>query len=228
MKNYKQILEAINRGIKFALDDFEDDELQGQINSKANQYKGSWSEYLDSFVDLGLPSGTLWCKYNLGANKETDYGDYYAWGELTTKDEYSEENYIFKNNPKQLPPECDIATQMLGKNYSIPTKEQCKELLEYTDNKWIENYNGSFVNGQLFISKINGNSIFIPASGVRRDTKQFDDGSLGSIWTSSLSADLLNHINYAQLLGFDSIKSSAQINTFYRYFGRTIRPVINL
>ena len=71
MKNYKQILEAINRGIKFALDDFEDqDDIQGQTNSKV-KYQGGTKEYLDlmeEVVDLGLPSGTLWCKYNLGCD----------------------------------------------------------------------------------------------------------------------------------------------------------------
>lgn len=71
MYNYKQILEAINKGIKFALDDFEDqDEIQGQSNSKV-KYKGGTKEYLDlmnEVVDLGIPSGTLWCKYNLGCD----------------------------------------------------------------------------------------------------------------------------------------------------------------
>ena len=92
MKNYKQILEAVNRGIKFALDDFEDnEEIQGQINSKV-KYQGGMNEYIDlmqDVVDLGLPSGTLWCKYNLGVdiNNITSpnqlIGDYYAWGEIT-------------------------------------------------------------------------------------------------------------------------------------------------
>jgi len=71
MINYKQILEAVNRGIKFALDDFEDqEEIQGQSNSKV-KYDHGTKEYLDlmnDVVDLGLPSGTLWCKYNLGVN----------------------------------------------------------------------------------------------------------------------------------------------------------------
>ena len=71
MKNYKQILEAVNRGIRFALDDFEDQEdIQGQTNSKV-KYKGGTKEWLDlmnEVVDLGLPSGTLWCKYNLGCD----------------------------------------------------------------------------------------------------------------------------------------------------------------
>jgi len=73
MKNYNKILEAVNRGIKFALDDYEDQEdIQGQSNSKVNHQDGT-KEYLDlmnNVVDLGLPSGTLWCKYNLGCDYE--------------------------------------------------------------------------------------------------------------------------------------------------------------
>jgi hypothetical protein len=69
--NYKKILEAVNRGIKFALDDFDDqEELRGQVNSKV-KYQGGMNKYLDlmnKVVDLGLPSGTLWCKYNLGVD----------------------------------------------------------------------------------------------------------------------------------------------------------------
>ena len=72
MKNYKQILEAINRGIQLALDDFDDeDQVQNNIKSKQVQNRDYTKEYLDlmnDVVDLGLPSKTLWCKYNLGVN----------------------------------------------------------------------------------------------------------------------------------------------------------------
>ena len=56
MKNYNKILEAVNRGIKFALDDFEDNDIQGQVNSKV-KYQGGTKEWLDlmnEVVDLGL------------------------------------------------------------------------------------------------------------------------------------------------------------------------------
>jgi len=92
MNNYKQILEAINRGIQLALDDYEDG-----INlpsSKSNIIKNIdtkelWNFY-NSFVDLGLPSGTLWCKYNIPVNKFTKKfdelcGGYYSWGEIELK-----------------------------------------------------------------------------------------------------------------------------------------------
>lgn len=71
MKNYKQILEAINRGIQLALDDFDDEEQVQNIKSKQIQNRDYTKEYLDlmnDVVDLGLPSGTLWCKYNLGVD----------------------------------------------------------------------------------------------------------------------------------------------------------------
>ena len=111
MKNYKQILEAVNRGIKFALDDFDDqDDIQGQSNSKVNHKHGTKDqlELMNNTVDLGLPSGTLWCKYNVGA--DTDhlnwyknwYGCYFAWGETDIKDIYDWSNYKWaENNAKR-------------------------------------------------------------------------------------------------------------------------------
>ena len=93
MKNYNRILEAVNRGIQLALDDFDDEEQVQNIKSKQVQNRDYTKEYLDflkdELVDLGLPSGTLWCKYNLGVdiNNTTSQnqliGDYYAWGEIT-------------------------------------------------------------------------------------------------------------------------------------------------
>ena len=97
MKNYNKILEAVNRGIKFALSDLEDDEelssiglqKQGQIIN--NNSTKALLELKKEIVDLGLPSGTLWCKYNLGVKPnqlltpEDWYGDYYAWGEIEPK-----------------------------------------------------------------------------------------------------------------------------------------------
>ena len=91
MKNYNKILEAVNRGIQLALDDFDDEEQVQNIKSKQVQNRDYTKEYLDlmdDVVDFGLPSGTLWCKYNLDVNpnklfKAKDwYGKYYAWGEL--------------------------------------------------------------------------------------------------------------------------------------------------
>ena len=106
MKNYKQILEAINKGIQLALDDFDEDEIQN-VKSKQVQNRDYTKEYLDlmnEVVDLGLPSRTLWCKYNLGVNQNQLFiandwdGDYYAWGEIEpNKPEYDMKSYKFGN-----------------------------------------------------------------------------------------------------------------------------------
>jgi len=108
----KFILEAINRGIQLALDDYEDDASVSSNKSniiKNNDAKELWDIY-NNFIDLGLPSGTLWCKYNLGCDwdklnidlehtKSKDwYGNYYAWGEIKPKDNYDWNTYKFLNN----------------------------------------------------------------------------------------------------------------------------------
>ena len=109
MKNYNKILEAVNRGIQLALDDFDDEETVQNIKSKQVNHNDYTKEYLDlmkyEVVDLGLPSGTLWCKYNLGVNSnklfkaEDWYGDYYAWGELEpNKSKPYWDNYKFGNS----------------------------------------------------------------------------------------------------------------------------------
>ncbi len=174
MKNYNKILEAVNRGIQLALDDFDDEEQVQNIKSKQVQNRDYTKEYLDllrdEVVDLGLPSGTLWCKCNFGVNPnrlfkaEDWYGDYYAWGELEgNKSDFSQQNYKFGNyvkltkycnkpefglngftdNLTQLLPEDDAAYQnkkFYNFKFRIPTKEQCEELLKYTISYWVNNY----------------------------------------------------------------------------------------
>ena len=112
-QNKVNLNESFNyNDVHFTLDDYDDEELQGQSNSKINHYKGSWKEYLDlmeEVVDLDLPSGTLWCKYNLGVNPnqlitpEDWYGGYYAWGELEgNKSVYDWDHYSHGYGPYDL------------------------------------------------------------------------------------------------------------------------------
>jgi len=96
---YESIMTSVAKEVKKVLNEYKGSGIVGSFNKNTN-----------GVVDLGLPSGTLWCKCNLGANTETEYGDYYSWGELITKSEYTEENYMHDDNFKQLPPEYDVAT----------------------------------------------------------------------------------------------------------------------
>ena len=234
MKNYNKILEAINKGIKFALDDFDDQkEIQGQSNSKV-KYQHGMKEYIDlmnEVVDLGFPSGTLWCKYNLGANNETQCGDFYAWGEIKTKSYYNWTNYKFTNeyikynNDDKLiniQPEDDVAYQnkkLYDFKFHIPSKEQFDELLQYTTNEYIDH------KGWIFTSIINKNTIFFPTCGCI-------DGGSGKInkpdlicflWSSTLSLSDYTAAYFLSLYGtFIKIREAS------KFVGMSIRPVLNL
>lgn len=49
------------------------------------------------WVDLGLPSGTLWATCNVGADTPEGIGDYFAWGETSPKDLYDWKSYQYGN-----------------------------------------------------------------------------------------------------------------------------------
>ncbi|MCM1221536.1 MAG: hypothetical protein NC548_44365 [Lachnospiraceae bacterium] len=143
------------------------------------------------YIDLGLPSGKKWMKCNLGASKPTEYGDYYAWGEITPRatDTFTEEN--FKGNETltsgKLDPSEDAVHQLLGGNWYMPTKDDFQELCDTANctNEWVTDYEGSGVNGRLFTSVRNGNGLFFPASGGCSGSGLVSAGSLGFCWSST-------------------------------------------
>jgi len=175
--------------------------------------KGSWPDEPvtppdgDKWVDLGLPSGTLWATMNVGATSPEEYGDYFAWGDTAPKDYYAWRNCSWVNiengkvrltkyctnsnygyngfvdDKTELDPEDDAACV----NYPdgrMPSKEQIDELLENCTWAWTQ-MNG--VNGQL-ITGPNGKTLFFPAAGFRLDGKTFDEGSRGYYWSRSITA----------------------------------------
>ena len=192
-------------------------------------------------VDLGLPSGNLWATCNVGATNDYDYGNYFAWGETHTKDTYSSVNYRYCNNNmnkltkycndseygnngytdnlKTLQPGDDIATAFWGGNWRIPTKADWDELYSYTTRTW-ETIGG--VQGMRYTAS-NGQSIFLPAAGLRDGNDSVGAGEWGTYWTSSLGRSNANEaecssfnsntISYSMLVGYD------------RYQGQTIRAV---
>ena len=268
MINYNKILEAVNRGIQLALDDFDDEETVQNIKSKQVNHEDYTKEYLDlmkdEVIDLGLPSGTLWCRYNLGVNPtklltpEDWYGKYYAWGELKgNKSEFRRQNYKFGtgydltkycNNSKsglngfadnltQLKPEDVVAYQnkkFYNFKFHIPSIEQFEELIKYTNNYWVNNYDPNKtihnrddggikgLNGYVFEGK-NGNQLFIPASGRRSGFIIDNAGSCCRLWSSSLCLDNPSHVYYFYFNSY-----SINMSSFLRYQGYCVRPVINL
>ena len=169
------------------------------------------------YVDLGLPSGTLWATCNVGATTPEAYGDYFAWGETTPKDIYSGDTYTYSDNPEILPSDHDAATTNWGSDWRMPTQAEFQELLDNTTVTWTQQ-NGVY--GRLFTGS-NGNSLFLPAAGCRSNSSLYSAGSYGYYWSSSLNTD--NPSN-AWLLSFNSGNFSMYNNS--RYVGRSVRPVL--
>ena len=117
-----------------------------------------------------------------------------------------------------LDSEDDAARVNMGGDWRMPTEAECQELLNNTTNEWAT-ING--VSGRKFTSKINGNSIFIPATGGCYDGSVDYVGSGGSVWSSSLSTS--NH-GRAWGLFFDS-GDCTMGNSSDRYYGRSVRGV---
>ena len=134
------------------------------------------------WVDLGLPSGTRWATCNVGASTPTAYGNYYAWGETTTKSSYSSDNYTYSDNPTTLPSNRDAATANWGSGWRMPTSTEMQELIDNCTVTWTTQ---SGVNGRLFTGP-NGNSIFLPAAGYRYGSELYGAGTDGHYWSSSL------------------------------------------
>lgn len=138
------------------------------------------SESLYEFVDLGLPSGTLWATCNVGATKPEESGLYFSWGETEgyerpTEDKgfYIEDYKFYINGSENYSKYSEIdgltelekvddAAYQSNNNCRMPNYNECIELIENTEYKWQEQ-NG--VIGAKITSKINGNSIFIPGAG---------------------------------------------------------------
>lgn len=191
------------------------------------------------YVDLGLPSGTKWATYNVGATKPTEYGDYFAWGETKPKEEYTWETYKWckgsldsmtkyctdngygtVDNKTVLDVEDDAATANWGSAWRMPTREEIDELCNGCSWKWVVDFNGSGVNGQLGTSKKNGATIFLPAAGYRHDTGLTEVGYLGYYWSSSL--DGISSYDACNLRFYDGNFDWYGNHRYYGYFVRAV------
>lgn len=209
---------------------------------------GLFNKYINyKAVDLGLTSGTLWMDRNVGAEKDTDYGLYFAWGEtdgysgITTDKQFSWSDYKYANGTStKLTKYCndssygnsgytdslttlettdDSALQNAHK-FVMPTEAQLQELIDETTYTWTTK-NG--VNGGLFTSKVNSNSIFLPAAGGCSNGSQGTVGEYGGLWSSSLGeSDPYD----AWCLGFNS--DGVDLNGYEnRCGGLSVRGVVS-
>jgi uncharacterized repeat protein (TIGR02543 family) len=173
------------------------------------------------YVDLGLPSGTLWATMNVGATSAEDYGDYFCWGETTPKSSYTESNYTYSGKSNKLHLSSDAAYVNWGENWRMPTYRELLELEDayYTTWTWTS-LNG--VNGYKVTSIVNGNSIFLPAAGYRDGSDLNYARAGGFYWSISKyegDGDAIMSLNFNSR--DISISSGADRST-----GLSVRPVL--
>ena len=194
------------------------------------------------YVDLDLPSGTLWATMNVGASKPSDVGLYFQWGDTKgyTADQVGKEDgkknfskdwedYKYGTKPNftkyigngaTLELEDDAANAHMGGSWHMPKPEQIQELIDNTLGEWITQ---DGVNGRLFISKKDtSKSIFIPAAGNAVDGSIAGIGIYGYVWGNMLNS---NHNDSGQELGFISFGANLY-NYIGRYAGLSVRGVI--
>ena len=225
-------LVAMTAGLAFASCD-KDNGNDGGTSGGGGTETAEW-------VDLGLPSGLLWAKCNLGASSPEGYGDYYAWGETSTKEVYTWETYKYctavdeegwvktlskyntdseygtPDNLTTLQPSDDVATQKLGNGARMPTETEWRELIANTTSEWTTE-NGVY--GRKLTAS-NGKSLFFPAAGDRHGSELHDAGEYGIYWSSSLYAD-----SPIDAWGFFFYSLGQGVNHYGRQYGFSVRAV---
>ena len=179
------------------------------------------------FVDLGLPSGTLWATCNVGAKEAEQAGLYFALGETTgfTAEQvksgvrkFNSASYTASSVSGNLTLEQDAAHVNLGGNWRMPTKAECQELLDNCDAVWTDDYNGTGVAGWVLTSKNNGNSVFFPAAGYCYYSSVDFVGLYGNYLSAAWGLPSL-----ASYLYFDY--RDWGMDSYYRYYGYSVRGV---
>ena len=191
------------------------------------------------YVDLGLPSGTLWATCNVGSDTPEGYGDYFAWGETQPKTYFDWNTYKFsdvdsENNIRltkyntnsdfgivdslsTLEIKDDAATSQWGSGWCLPTLEQWEELRNNTTGIWTVR-NGS--SGFLFTAN-NGRCLFLPATTIASPYTEEVSHLSGSYWSNLLYSNS-PHFAWAFCFHIDGIYDIYRTD---RYHGMAVRPV---
>lgn len=230
--------EYVNKDAMLILDGSKPEEDANETSIQGVTVNGKYGNH--TYVDLGLPSRTLWATYNVGGSSTDSKGNYYAWGETETRDYYVDENYKFfggfdglSNNEIMTKYNCnrqfgtvdkktvleaidDAATQNMGSDWRMPTKEEMTELMNAC--VWTSvTING--VSGIRGMSQINRNTIFLPRMGFKY--MNVPEGSFAYYWTSTLYDEY-------SLRGFAfSMGQKQDVSGWGRYQGMPVRAVVN-
>lgn len=225
--------------------------------SKVKKITFTNKEVIPDLVDMGMTitdadgnkKNLAWAKWNVGATSERDPGDYFAWGEVKTKDSYIGANYKWTNDEcgsftkyttagQVLESEDDAATVNMGKGYRIPTAAEWQLFSDskYTwtiegDSTWGKISEGEIRNGLRVTNSSTGNSIFFPACGYMYKQVYVNKGTCGYYWSSTVSSqqDVLGKYRYVNCALFPSLtKMDLNSDTDNRETGRPVRAVYEL
>ncbi len=189
------------------------------------------------YVDLGLPSRIMWATCNIGATKPYEFGDYFAWGEVTPKDDYSDKLYKWGtlynltkyctkgkdgivDNKAVLESEDDAACFNWGNGWRMPTISEMTELKESCEWEKVENFMGKGVVGMVGRSKYNGNFIFFPFAGDRADIRLLNKDCCGDYYTSQVVSSFPYESYALYLRNYVGVEGG-----YSRYVGRSVRAV---
>ena len=211
--------------------------VQSCNNSRFIEYNGH------QFVNLGLTSGTLWSSCNIGAKDQQEYGDYFSWGEtdgfMSGKTDFGDRKYKwyrvnifhdvyltkyslgageYADGKAELELFDDCAFHHWGGNCRMPSSEQFMELIRECKSEWMT-FKG--VQGYMFTSKVNNNTIFLPCGGYRSGKYINDGGSRGYYWSRNLKDRGLRGC----VLLFKSRKCC--LDSKVRSNGCNVRPVLS-
>lgn len=186
----------------------------------------TFAEELDvNAVDLGLPSGTKWADRNVGASAPEEYGSYFAWAETATKRNYKQDTYQYYVDGAYQDigwniamTDKDAAHVMWGGSWETPDSVHAKELVDNCTWTWtkLNDVAGYEVKGP------NGNSIFLPAAGIRVSRRtSFDE--TGGKYACSDSDPARPMGNYYINFFDDEVEG---VSYTYRWYGLTVRPII--
>lgn len=188
------------------------------------------------FVDLGLPSGTLWATCNVGATSPEQAGLYFAWGETTgyTAEQvengeraFDDKSYKAKDISTNLTLEQDAAHVHMGGKWRMPTKTDFQELIGNTVCVSIDNFLDTEVNGMMFLSLIYGTYVFLPAVGgcSNGNRKAVREGGYYNSSTYPSSWKFWEKSKNAVGLGF--VEGAVDIAFNSRFAGIPIRGVLD-
>ena len=184
----------------------------------------NWHRY----VDLGLPSGLLWATCNIGAKEPCEGGLYFSWGNVDGHKKgpgyyFYETEYASSpgvNLTTNIPADAkyDAARANFGGSWRMPTVSEFQELRDNCTSEWTTQ---DGVYGRMFTSKVNGNSVFFPATGLCIESTTFNDGMGGYYWSSSFNSYTNSRIMF--LNRYDLFTGSV----VDRFIGISIRPVLD-